>query len=129
MYFAFHKSIPSLMQTSFSKPIPLEYLQLASFNEAPEVRRERADSGSFINMSSTKQNLYPFTIYHAGAKSTRRYTLYAQTATARDKWHKALVDAIGLRRARQDANKVLLLPFLFSTASRPNVVVCTANTQ
>jgi RHO1 GDP-GTP exchange protein 1/2 len=98
--------MPSLAQTSLLQPIPLEYLQLASFNEPPEVRRERADSGSFISMGSAKQNVYPFTIYHVGAKSTRRYTLYAQTATARDKWYQALVDAIGLRRARQDANKV-----------------------
>jgi hypothetical protein len=111
------------------QPIPLEYLRLGPFNEAPEVRRERAENGSFINMSLAKQNVYPFAIYHAGAKPARGYTLYTQTATARDKWHKALVDAIGLRQARQDANKVLLLPFDFLAASRSNVVVCTPNAQ
>ncbi|KAI0303762.1 hypothetical protein B0F90DRAFT_1816034 [Multifurca ochricompacta] len=87
------------------RPIPLEYLRLGSFNEPPEVRRERADNGSIISINSTKQNLYPFSVYHAGAKAASRYTLYTQTAAAREKWHKALVDAIGLRKARQDANK------------------------
>ncbi|KAH8994939.1 hypothetical protein EDB92DRAFT_1814889 [Lactarius akahatsu] len=86
------------------RPIPLEYLGLGSFNGAPEVRKERADNGSFISISSTKQNVYPFSIYHAGAK-TGRYTLYAPTTTARERWHKALVEAIGVRKARQDANK------------------------
>ncbi|KAH9037804.1 hypothetical protein EDB85DRAFT_1860932 [Lactarius pseudohatsudake] len=86
------------------RPIPLEYLGLGSFDGAPEVRKERADNGSFISISSTKQNVYPFSIYHAGAKAGR-YTLYAPTTTAREKWHKALVEAIGVRKARQDANK------------------------
>lgn len=92
------------------KPIPLEYLRLQSFDDAPEVRKERADNGSFISMSSTKHNLYPFSIYHAGGKATRRYTLYAPTTTAREKWHTALVEAIGVRKVRQDANKVPLHP-------------------
>ncbi|KAF8269572.1 Dbl homology domain-containing protein, partial [Lactarius quietus] len=87
------------------RPIPLEYLRLGSFDDTPEVRRERADNGSFISISSTKQNLYPFSIYHAGGKASRQYTLYAPTMTARDKWHQALLEAIGVRKARQDANK------------------------
>jgi hypothetical protein len=87
------------------RPIPLEYLGLGTFDDIPDVRKERADNGSFISISSTKQNLYPFSIYHAGAKPARQYTLYAPTATAREKWRKALVEAIGVRKARQDANK------------------------
>ncbi|KAH9063839.1 hypothetical protein EDB87DRAFT_1829598 [Lactarius vividus] len=87
------------------RPIPLEYLGLGSFDGALEVRKERADNGSFISISSTKQNVYPFTIHHTGAKAGRRYTLYAPTTTAREKWHNALVEAIGVRKARQDANK------------------------
>ena len=87
---------------------------MASFNETPEVRKERADGGSFISISSTKQNMYPFTLYHANTSERRRYTLYTQTPTARAKWHSALVDAIGVRKARQDANKV------FSQSLKPS---------
>ncbi|KAI9512110.1 hypothetical protein F5148DRAFT_1166295 [Russula earlei] len=87
------------------RPIPLEYLQLASFDDPPEIRKGRANNGSFMSMSSTKQNMYPFTIYHANTSIARRYTLYTQTPTARAKWYRALVDAIGVRKATQDANK------------------------
>jgi hypothetical protein len=85
---------------------------LASFDETPEVRKE---GGNFINISSTKQNMYPFTIHHANTNERRRYTLYTQTPTARAKWYSALVDAIGVRKARQDANKVFSSPLRAST--------------
>ncbi|KAI0040258.1 hypothetical protein FA95DRAFT_1611936 [Auriscalpium vulgare] len=85
-----------------SRPIPLEYLRLESFKESPESRRERPDTG-FI-MGSTKQEIYPFTIHHAGAKGTRRYTLYTTSAASRQKWYEAFVDAIGVRKVRQEAN-------------------------
>jgi len=49
--------------------------------------------------------MYPFTIYHADTTIPRRYTLYTQTPAARAKWLSALEDAIGIRKARQDANK------------------------
>lgn len=54
--------------------------------------------------------MYPFIIYHARSSIPRRYTLYTHTPTARTKWYNALVNAIGLRKARQDANKVFALP-------------------
>jgi hypothetical protein len=58
--------------------------------------------------------MYPFTIYHANPKVPRQYTLYTLTPTARINWHNALVDAIGVRKVRQDANKVLELPHQYS---------------
>lgn len=50
--------------------------------------------------------MYPFTVYHASAKMTRRYTLYASTDAVRQKWNAALVDAMGVRKVRQEANMV-----------------------
>jgi len=88
---------------------------VASSDGPLEVRKERADSDSFISISSTKQNMYPFTIYHADTTIPRRYTLYTQTPTARTKWLSALEDAIGIRKARQDANKVFSSHIQFST--------------
>jgi RHO1 GDP-GTP exchange protein 1/2 len=49
--------------------------------------------------------LYPFTVYH-GAEKDRRYTLYANSESARQKWHEKLVDAIGVNQARGEANMV-----------------------
>jgi hypothetical protein len=54
--------------------------------------------------------MYPFTIHHANASIPRQYTLYTLTPTARINWYNALVDAIGVRKVRQDANKVVVLP-------------------
>lgn len=110
-------SILSLLTQHLPRqPIPLEYLRLGSFEGPPEVRKERAENGSFISLSSTKLNMYPFTIYHADASTSRQYTLYTQTSTSRANWQDALVDAIGVRKAIQDANKVLVSPHPSSTS-------------
>lgn len=60
--------------------------------------------------------MYPFTIYHANTSIPRRYTLYTHTPTARVNWYNALVDAIGVRKARQDANKVFTLPSILDVS-------------
>ncbi|TFK40376.1 hypothetical protein BDQ12DRAFT_680852 [Crucibulum laeve] len=88
-----------------SRPIPLSYLRLGAFNSPPETRRERADDGGLLE-SLRYQNvpLYPFTIYHASSRSTRRYTLYVTTESLRKRWHTALVDAMGVHKVREDAN-------------------------
>ncbi|KAI0058174.1 hypothetical protein BV25DRAFT_1891692 [Artomyces pyxidatus] len=94
----------ALKRQVVSRPIPLEFLRLASFSEPAETRKERSDNSSFITLSSTRQEMFPFTIYHAAAKTSRRYTLYTTSASMRKKWHDALVDAMGVRKVRQDAN-------------------------
>ena len=50
--------------------------------------------------------MYPFTLYHATAKMARRYTFYAKDEEERQAWNAALVDGIGVRKARQEANMV-----------------------
>lgn len=52
------------------------------------------------------RDVYPFTVYHASAKSARRYTLYANSLAIRTAWKNALDEAIALRTYRQDANMV-----------------------
>jgi len=53
--------------------------------------------------------MYPFTIYHAAAKITRRYTLYTKSRTDRNKWNVALESAIETRKSQRDPRMVLLL--------------------
>jgi hypothetical protein len=50
--------------------------------------------------------MYPFTIYHAAAKITRRYTLYTKTATERNWWRTELNKAIDARKSQQDSKSV-----------------------
>lgn len=50
--------------------------------------------------------MYPFTLYHATAKMSRRYTFYAKDEEERQVWNAALVDGIGVRKVRQEANMV-----------------------
>jgi hypothetical protein len=57
--------------------------------------------------------MYPFTIYHAAAKITRRYTLYTKKGTERNKWKVALEKAIEARKSQQAAGMV---PFLQLTS-------------
>lgn len=88
--------------------MPLAFLRLGSFTAPPETRKEKTGEGSGLLDSFRTQDvpIYPFTIFHAGNKATRRYTLYVNSDAQRKKWYNAFVDAIGVHKARQDANMV-----------------------
>lgn len=88
-----------------SRPIPLEYLRLGSFDDPTENRRERLeDAGLLDRVRPTYKAVYPFTFYHASSKITRRYTLYALSDNMRKKWKYALTDAIAVRKVHQESN-------------------------
>jgi hypothetical protein len=90
--------------------MPLSFLRLGSFNSPPETRREKADDGGLLeSWRSQSVPIYPFTIYHAGNKSSRRYTLYVSSDAQRKKWYNAFVDAIGVHKVRQEANMVRIV--------------------
>lgn len=89
-----------------SRPIPLEYLKLGSFEGQPESRKERSEEGGILDsLRAQYKPIYPFTIYHSADKLTRRYTLYAPTESAREKWQNAFIEAKGIDDVRRDANK------------------------
>lgn len=89
-----------------SRPIPLEYLKLGSFDGQPESRKERSEEGGILDsLRSQYKPIYPFTVYHSADKLIRRYTLYAPTESAREKWRNALIEAKGIDDVRRDANK------------------------
>ncbi|KAI0342848.1 hypothetical protein BDW22DRAFT_1357379 [Trametopsis cervina] len=97
-----------------SRPIPLEYLRIAAFDTIPESRKERPhsyiDQGRLFNIESFRSKyraMYPFTIYHASSTLNRRYTLYANSEAQREKWRKALMEALGVRKIRQESNMIL----------------------
>jgi RHO1 GDP-GTP exchange protein 1/2 len=89
-----------------SRPIPLEYLRLGSFNEPPEQRREKPEGGSLLGIRRDVRPMYPFTLYHASAKTARRYTLYAPSEEKRRKWEEAIKDACVVGRVSMEANMV-----------------------
>ncbi|KAJ7066963.1 hypothetical protein C8F01DRAFT_1119758 [Mycena amicta] len=76
-----------------SRPIPLSYLRLGSFDSPAETRRD----------GLRHHPVYPFVISHSTSK-TRRYTLYVDTEAERSRWHKVFQEALGLHQARQEAN-------------------------
>jgi hypothetical protein len=97
-------TVPAVTKsTHVIRPIPLEYLQLASFDDEPEIRKYHIGLLKRIRLSPTKEPMYPFTIYHAAAKITRRYTLYTKKGTERNKWKVALEKAIEARKSQQAA--------------------------
>ncbi|KZP01565.1 Dbl-like domain-containing protein [Calocera viscosa TUFC12733] len=106
------------------RPIPLELLALTNFTEIPQQRsvgllrsRLRGDRGEVITTSlngagvaqqesNDPRFVYPFTIYNS-ARESGFYTLYAETQQARAEWKAKLEEALGLRVAVQENNKVL----------------------
>ncbi|KAF8547962.1 hypothetical protein OG21DRAFT_1423939 [Imleria badia] len=88
------------------RPIPLEYLRLGSFEDLSESRKERVEEGGILDsLRGAYRSIYPFTIYHAVEKSTRRYTLYAPSEAIRKNWYDALVHAKGVDDVRREANQ------------------------
>ncbi|KAI0694624.1 hypothetical protein BC835DRAFT_1274268 [Cytidiella melzeri] len=97
-----------------SRPIPVEYLRLASFDAAPENRKEKSntsvDQGKLFGIDSFRSRyraMFPFTLYHASTVTTRRYTLYAISEPEREVWRRMLTEAIGVRKIRQESNMLL----------------------
>src|SRR5712672_4191341 len=97
------------------QPIPLECLRSASFGDDPVVRKQDISLFNKIGScchSPTPEMMYPITIYHAAAKITRRYTLYAPSPRDRNRWSSELGEVIEAQKARQHGDEVPLLPFL-----------------
>ncbi|KAF8968138.1 hypothetical protein BDZ97DRAFT_1916355 [Flammula alnicola] len=95
----------SIRRVLMSRPMPLSFLRLGSFNAPAESRREKSEDGCLLeSWRSQSVPVYPFTIYHASRKSARGYTLYVASEAQRKKWYNAFVDTIGVHKARQDAN-------------------------
>lgn len=91
-----------------SKPIPLEFLQLGAFNLGAETRKVEGEGLRKSRFSFWKETapVYPFVISHAAVHGKRSYTLFANSDATRKRWQEALKDAIGLREAQQQANRV-----------------------
>ncbi|EGN99254.1 hypothetical protein SERLA73DRAFT_168758 [Serpula lacrymans var. lacrymans S7.3] len=89
-----------------SRPLPLEFLRLGSFDAPLENRKERSEEGGLLDsFRAQSKPVYPFTVFHAASKGSRRYTLYAVSEAVRKKWRDAMVDAMGVHNARRDGNK------------------------
>ncbi|KAG9039251.1 hypothetical protein FRB95_011836 [Tulasnella sp. JGI-2019a] len=101
-----------------SRPIPLEFLRLGSFKLPTETRKVTTPDGEprsristfFTNKDSTPA--YPFVVSHAALQGKRRYTLCANSDSVRRKWYDSLRDAIGLRDAQQQANRLFAVETL-----------------
>ncbi|KAH9945453.1 uncharacterized protein BXZ73DRAFT_86925 [Epithele typhae] len=95
-----------------SRPIPLDYLRLGMFDGSPEHRKE-VTHGTGLFRKYEHRTVYPLTIYHASAKMTRRYTLYASSEGVRQQWHSEISHALNMRRIRQE-NNMLFAPSVLS---------------
>ncbi|KAF5382217.1 hypothetical protein D9615_004363 [Tricholomella constricta] len=88
-----------------SRPLPLSYLRLGPFDAPAETRKEKPEDGRLLDkFRSSTVTVYPFTIYHASSRSSRRYTFYVASERIRKQWWSAFVDAIGVHKARQEGN-------------------------
>nr|GAT55060.1 predicted protein [Mycena chlorophos] len=105
------------------RPIPLDLLTLVNFTDPPIQRgtgllRFRGDKVTSVGPDSSipepatdSRTVYPCTIHH-NARAGGSHILYAESAQARAEWKEKLEEALGLRRAVQDSNKVFELEML-----------------
>jgi len=61
------------------------------------------------SLRSQTVEVFPFTVYHASNVLHRRYTLFVISDGLRQRWRTVFEDAMGLYRARQEANMVSLI--------------------
>ncbi|WVF70262.1 hypothetical protein IAT40_005051 [Kwoniella sp. CBS 6097] len=112
------------------RPIPLELLSLGQFNDAPRQRNtgrlfgvgggnSDAAQDGITDTSNDKDNktVYPFSISFIGqGQLGGSYTLWADSASARDEWKEKLQHAKVLRIEVNDAGKVFeMIPLAENT--------------
>ncbi|KAF7986494.1 hypothetical protein HWV62_31305 [Athelia sp. TMB] len=72
------------------------------------TRKVGADDGGILQSLRFKMKpMFPFTVYHAASKGSRRYTLFTTSEALRTKWKDALENALAVYHARQEANQSL----------------------
>ncbi|KAG6817659.1 hypothetical protein H0H87_005416 [Tephrocybe sp. NHM501043] len=99
------KANGSIKRHLVSRPLSLSYLRLGSFTDPPELQKTKSEDGRFRDsFRSQTITVFPFTIYHASSRSSRRYTFFVATDKIRKRWHSAFVNALGIYKARQDGN-------------------------
>ncbi|EAU90407.2 signal transducer [Coprinopsis cinerea okayama7 len=95
------------------KPIPLDLLHPVSFNDPPIIRnpsrfRSSSSNGRVDTPDSMRNNVYPFTLHQTGRQGTANTNIsfLAESPQVRADWKAKLEEALGLRKAVADANKV-----------------------
>ncbi|PWN53390.1 hypothetical protein IE53DRAFT_404637 [Violaceomyces palustris] len=88
------------------RPIPVEMLELSGFNDT-SISRSIGLSNFHIRSNTEREarDFWPFTVSHIGGK-LEPLTLFAPSKDARAEWHAKFTEAIGLRSAVQEENRV-----------------------
>ncbi|KAH8810361.1 CNH domain-containing protein, partial [Flagelloscypha sp. PMI_526] len=86
----------------YGRPIPLELLTLENFSGLSIPR-----DGSSVSNDSSEQpsHLYPFTLQYSGREGGLIF-LYAPSRDARSDWHGKFEEALGLKNAVRDAERL-----------------------
>lgn len=127
----------------YRRPIPLDLLTLANFTDPPTTRnsgilrpRLRGDKhdanspnpATSPETAADSRAVYPCTIHHNG-RLGGLWTLYAESAQARNEWKQKLDEAIGLRKVVQESNKVFEVETLSADTFLVPSVLPGASTQ
>ncbi|KAG8932291.1 hypothetical protein FRC02_001362 [Tulasnella sp. 418] len=121
-----------------SRPIPLDFLQLGTFNlpieyrkESPNTELEGGSSGGILSAlkRDVKVPVYPFVVFHASLHTLRRYTLAVKSEEARKKWQDQLIDALATRKAQQESNKFFAVQQLSGEFFRVKTVLVPADSS
>lgn len=134
------------MTLHYLQPIPLDLLTLANFTDPPTQRnagllRPRLRGGEKHDPTTPNPNastspetasdsraVYPCTIHHNG-RLGGLWTVYAESAQARNEWKQKLEEAIGLRKVVQESNKVFEVETLSADTFLVPSILPGANAQ
>ncbi|TFK21787.1 signal transducer [Coprinopsis marcescibilis] len=106
------------------KPIPLDLLHPVSFNEPFATRNPQASRlrTGITSTTDRNQNVFPFILHYTG-RNGANFTLAAETPQTRTEWKHKIEEALGLRQAVADSNKV----FEIETLSNDTFLVPPVN--
>ncbi|RDX54148.1 Dbl-like domain-containing protein [Lentinus brumalis] len=129
----------------YRRPIPLDLLTLANFTDPPTQRgnsilrlgrseRHAGDAGTPVGAATSPESatdsrlVFPCTIHHNG-RLGGLYTVFAESAPARNEWKAKLDEAIGLRKVVQDSNKVFEIETLSADTFLVPSMMSASNTS
>ncbi|KAI9638407.1 uncharacterized protein MKK02DRAFT_42797 [Dioszegia hungarica] len=92
-----------------SRPIPLDFLHVVSFDAAPERRSDfmtQLRGGTYEPRTTPERLMWPFTISTSARGGGRSYTLCAGTEQGRAAWKDKIESAQILRRFDLESNRI-----------------------
>ncbi|KAG9123304.1 hypothetical protein FRC07_015127 [Ceratobasidium sp. 392] len=110
-----------------SRPIPMDYLRLASHLSGPSETRRPEGCIIRDKLLGDSVQMWPLSLYHAADPVNRRYTFYAPSEIRRTQWIDAFQEAKTIREVHQNENKYFAVNPLTGRRFNTRTALVTVN--